>query len=227
MAGRRSAGPAAALAGLTAAVAVLLVGLPVAAEGPGPEGPEAEVVAPEVGAAMVAPEAGAATVAPEAGAAAVAPEAGTAMVAPEAGVAQEPKRGPVTSLPLPRYVSLRAETANARRGPSLSHRVDWQFVRRGWPLQITAEYGHWRRVRDVEGASGWVHHSLLTGVRTVVFTGGTLEPLHVTTSETSAIRAYVEPGVVARLDRCDGAWCRVTVGGRDGWARRAALWGAE
>jgi SH3-like domain-containing protein len=202
MAGRRSAGPAAALAGQAAvfAVGVFLGAVPVAAEGPGPEGPEAEVVAPGVGAEVPAPAAGA---------------------------GQEPARGPVTSLPLPRFVSLRAETANARRGPSLSHRVDWEFVRRGWPLQITAEYGHWRRVRDVEGAGGWVHHSLLSGVRTVVFAGGALEPLHVTTSETSAIRAYVEPGVVARLDRCDGAWCRVTAEGADGWVRRAALWGAD
>jgi SH3-like domain-containing protein len=194
MSGRRPAGPAVARAGLAAAVALLLGGGPLAAEGPGPEGPEAG-----------------------AGAAA----------APGAQEAPDAARGPVTSLPLPRYVSLRAETANARRGPSLSHRVDWEFVRRGWPLQITAEYGHWRRVRDAEGAGGWVHHSLLSGVRTVVFAGEALEPVHVTASETSAIRAYAEPGVVARLDRCDGAWCRVTAEGTDGWVRRAALWGAE
>ena len=59
-------------------------------------------------------------------------------------------RGPVTNLPLPRFVSMRAETANARRGPSLDQRVDWEFVRRGLPLEVTAEYGQWRRVRDAE-----------------------------------------------------------------------------
>jgi SH3-like domain-containing protein len=210
MAGRRLARLAAAVAG---AVALLAAGAAVPQE-VGPEGPEAAVVAPEAGKGAVAPEASGAAVAPEASGAAVAPEA-------------EPARGPVTSLPLPRYVSLRAETANARRGPSLSHRVDWEFVRRGWPLQITAEYGHWRRVRDVEGAGGWVHHSLLSGVRTVVFAGDALVPLHVTTSETSAIRAYVEPGVVARLDRCEAEWCRVMTDSADGWTRRTMLWGAE
>jgi SH3-like domain-containing protein len=147
----------------------------------------------------------------------------------EASVAagEAEQRGPVTNLPLPRYVSLRAETANARRGPSLSHRVDWEFRRAGWPLQITAEYGHWRRVRDVEGAGGWVHHSLLSGTRTAVFAGSSLVPLHVTQSETSAIRAYAEPGVVARLIRCEAEWCRVTVERADGWVRRDTLWGPD
>jgi SH3-like domain-containing protein len=140
---------------------------------------------------------------------------------------EEVRRGPVTHLPLPRYVSLRADSANARRGPSLSHRVDWEFQRRGWPLQITAEHGHWRRVRDVEGAGGWMHHSLLSGVRTAVVVGHQLAPLYAGQGENTAVRAFVEPGVVARFDRCDGDWCRVSVGGTEGWAARERLWGVD
>ena len=88
-----------------------------------------------------------------------------------------PTRGPVTNLPLPRFVSMRAESANARRGPSLDQRVDWEFVRRGLPLEITAEYGQWRRVRDAEGDGGWVHHALLSGVRTALVRGEAPVPL--------------------------------------------------
>ncbi|CAN5811819.1 SH3 domain-containing protein [soil metagenome] len=136
-------------------------------------------------------------------------------------------RGPVTSLPLPRFVSLRAETANARRGPSLTHRVDWAFQHRGWPLRITAEYGHWRRVSDVDGAGGWVHHSLLSGVRMVVLRGDGLLALHASPSEAARITAYAEPGVVARLDSCEDGWCRIAADGADGWISRPALWGIE
>lgn len=136
-------------------------------------------------------------------------------------------RGPVTDLPLPRFVSLRAETANARRGPSLSHRVDWTFMRRGWPLQVTAEYGQWRRVRDAEGAEGWVHHSLLSGTRTVVVAADALVPLRTTRSDASAVLAYIEPGVVARLEACDGAWCRVDAAGAEGWVPDGVLWGVD
>ena len=84
--------------------------------------------------------------------------------------AEPAKKGPVTNLPMPRYVSLKAGEANARRGPSLSHKIDWVYKRRGVPLEIYAEYENWRRVRDYEGAGGWIHYSLLSGVRTVLIT---------------------------------------------------------
>ena len=58
------------------------------------------------------------------------------------------ERGTITELPLPRYVSLKASEGNVRRGPSLTHKIDWVLTRRGMPLEITAEFGHWRRVRD-------------------------------------------------------------------------------
>ena len=64
----------------------------------------------------------------------------------------ETVRGPVTNLPLPRYVSTKSTEVNVRRGPSLSHRIDWVFKRRAMPLEIIGEYGHWRRVRDRDGA---------------------------------------------------------------------------
>jgi SH3-like domain-containing protein len=134
-------------------------------------------------------------------------------------------RGPVTNLPLPRFVSMRAEEANARRGPSLDQRVDWRFVRRGLPLEVTAEYGHWRRVRDAEGYGGWVHHTLLSGVRTGVVVADAPVPLHADPEERAAVRALAEPGVVGRIEACEGDWCAIAAAGFEGWLPRAALWG--
>jgi SH3-like domain-containing protein len=147
-------------------------------------------------------------------------------LAPIVGRADEAEaRGPVTNLPLPRFVSIRAETANARRGPSLSHRVDWEFLRRGWPVEVTAEYGHWRRVRDVDGVGGWVHYTLLSGQRTVLVRGDGQVPLRAEPSETGEVRAMAEPGVVAALGECEASWCRVSAEGIEGWVARGALWG--
>lgn len=137
-------------------------------------------------------------------------------------VAEE--RGPVTNLPLPRFVSLKASEANVRRGPSLTHRIDWVFVRRDMPLRITAEHGHWRRVQDREGAGGWVHYSLLSGVRTVIVEEDGL-PLRARPVERALATALLQAGVVARLGECRADWCRLTAGGHRGWARKAGLWG--
>ncbi|WP_238364983.1 SH3 domain-containing protein [Mesobacterium pallidum] len=133
-------------------------------------------------------------------------------------------KGPVTNLPLPRFVSMKAAEGNVRRGPSLSHRIDWVFVRRDMPLEITAEYGHWRRVRDRDGAGGWIHYSLLSGVRTVLIEDQVID-LHVRPDEKAPVEARLEHGVIAKLGECDRDWCRLSSGGYRGWTRKTALWG--
>jgi SH3-like domain-containing protein len=133
-------------------------------------------------------------------------------------------RGSVTNLPLPRYVSLKVAEGNARRGPSLSHRIDWVFVRRDMPLEITGEYEHWRRVRDRDGAGGWVHYSLLSGVRTVIVTEA-MTDLRARPEPDAPVVARAEGGLVARLGPCGVDWCRISAGVHKGWTDKAGLWG--
>lgn len=135
-----------------------------------------------------------------------------------------PAIGPETNLPLPRFVSLRANEANVRRGPSLSHRIDWVFQRRDMPLQVIAEYGHWRRVIDRDGQGGWVHYRMLSGARTVVIEGEKAA-LRARPEATSIENAMLEPGVVARLGDCTPQWCQLTAGGFRGWVPKTQLWG--
>lgn len=135
-------------------------------------------------------------------------------------------KGAVTNLPIPRYVSMKAAEGNVRRGPSLSHQIDWVLTRRDMPLQITAEHGHWRRVQDRDGVGGWVHYSLLSGNRTVIVEKDMLT-LHSRPDPTTPITAALEQGVVARLGDCTLDWCRLSTGGYKGWARKEALWGVK
>jgi len=137
-----------------------------------------------------------------------------------------PERGPVTNLPLPRYVSTKSAEVNVRRGPSLTHRIDWVFERRGMPLEIIGEYGHWRRVRDRDGAGGWVHYSLLSGIRTVIIDQDMLV-LHRSADPDSEPMAIAESGVIARLGKCKPAWCRITAEGHKGWVEKTTLWGVR
>jgi SH3-like domain-containing protein len=133
-------------------------------------------------------------------------------------------RGPVTNLPMPRYVSLKANEANVRRGPSLSHRIDWVFQRRNMPLRVIGEYGHWRRVVDREGMGGWVHYSLLSGNRTVIIDQDMLTLRQRPEAQGMEI-AHLELGVIADLGECGPEWCRLRAGGYRGWAQKTALFG--
>ncbi|MFN3273525.1 MAG: SH3 domain-containing protein [Paracoccus sp. (in: a-proteobacteria)] len=140
--------------------------------------------------------------------------------------APEALRGPVTNLPLPRYVSLKGNEGNARRGPSLSHRIDWVFRHAGMPLRVTAEFGHWRRVEDRDGAGGWVHYALLSGVRTALVTQDMLE-LRTRPTGNADVVARAEAGAILRLGECNPDWCRVSGGGQRGWVPKPSIWGVD
>ncbi len=135
-------------------------------------------------------------------------------------------RGPVTNLPLPRFVSLKAGEGNARRGPSFSHRIDWVFKHRHMPLRVIGEYQHWRRVQDRDGASGWMHYSLLSGVRTVIVEEDSISLLTKADPD-SSVTAILERDVIARLEKCVGDWCRISVDTYQGWVPRQVLWGVS
>ncbi|MEN5084538.1 SH3 domain-containing protein [Bosea sp. TWI1241] len=154
-------------------------------------------------------------------------------LASAAGAAQDLAIGQVSKLPIPRYVSLKSDRVNLREGPSKEHRTSWVFQRAGLPVEITAEFETWRRVRDADGTEGWVLHSLLSGRRTVlvapwVKTKGETFALRASADDGSAVRATLEPGVIANVRSCTGGtdgWCRVTVGKVEGHIRQDRLWG--
>lgn len=139
---------------------------------------------------------------------------------------RDPNRGPVTNLPLPRYVSLKGGTGNARRGPSLSHRIDWVFRHSGLPLRVVAEFGQWRRVEDQDGAGGWVHYSLLSGVRTAIVRQDLID-LRSRPDLDASVIAKAEAGAIVRLHECDMDWCRVSGGGEKGWVQKGGIWGVD
>ncbi|MFC2980210.1 SH3 domain-containing protein [Roseicyclus marinus] len=139
---------------------------------------------------------------------------------------RDPTVGAVTGFPIPRYVSIKAAEANARRGPSRSHRIDWVFQRRDMPVMVVAEHGHWRRVVDRDGVGGWVHYTLLSGERTAIVEAARL-PLYQRPDTGSMIRAEAERGVIGSLRECHGDWCEMEVAGFRGWVEVNGLWGVD
>jgi len=136
--------------------------------------------------------------------------------------------GPKSGLPVPRFVSLKSDRVNVRQGPTRDHAVAWIFTRQGLPVEITAEYDNWRRVRDTDGQEGWVFHSMLSGRRTALvapWARDALLDLHRRPDPESPVIARLEPKVLADVAECTGAWCRVKVGSVSGHIRQDSLWG--
>lgn len=144
----------------------------------------------------------------------------------QSAVARDPSKGAVTNLPVPRFVTLKTGEGNARRGPGPAHRIDWVFTTAGMPLRITAEYENWRRVEDADGMGGWVHYTLLSGVRSILVTEDMAE-FRAQPDAGSNVVYQTEMGVIGRLQQCITDWCQVSVAGEKGWVRKSSLWGVE
>lgn len=134
-----------------------------------------------------------------------------------------------SGLQVPRFVSLKSDRVNVRKGPSKEHAVSWVFSRAGLPVEVVAEFENWRQIRDSEGSEGWVFHALLSGRRTClvmpwVKTRETIT-LYDDPSASSDVVARLEPGVLGSVHTCDGTWCNFTVGGFTGWIEQERLWG--
>ena len=133
-----------------------------------------------------------------------------------------------SGLPVPRFVSLKVDRVNVRGGPDKDHDVSWIYTRVGWPVEITAEFENWRRIRDSDGSEGWVYHSLLSGKRMAAVqlkSKTDLAPLHAKPDAQSAVTARLQSGVLGSVKHCNGSWCRLTGDGFDGWIEQQRLWG--
>lgn len=157
----------------------------------------------------------------------------TLLADPSSALAQQVGARPVdappplrrgTGLPLPRFATLRSDETNVRAGPSTRYPIEWVFKRKAMPVEIVAEYENWRKIRDWQGAGGWVHQSLLTGRRTVTVSAREAT-LYKTPATNATEIARLQTEVICQVKSCNGEWCRVQVGAYAGWIERTKVWG--
>ena len=134
-----------------------------------------------------------------------------------------------SGLPVPRFVSLRSDKVNLRQGPSRDYPVNWLFKRINLPVEIIAEYEHWRKIRDSQGSEGWVFYRLLSGRRTALVMPWEKEKkilrLQTKPSAEGQLVAKIESGAMVTINECNGKWCSVEVSKINGWLPQGKLWG--
>lgn len=123
-----------------------------------------------------------------------------------------------------RFVSLRSDEVNVRVGPGVRYPIKWKFRQKLIPVEVVQEYDTWRKIRDWEGAEGWVHKAMLSNRRSIIITGRGVTLRRRSSDDAPAV-ARLARGIVARLEKCTPAWCRVEVDGYEGWLRREGFWG--
>jgi SH3-like domain-containing protein len=137
-------------------------------------------------------------------------------------LAAEP--GEEDKLPIPRFVSISSDKANVRTGPGERYPIDWVFVKKGMPVEVVAEFGNWRKIKDQDGSVGWVYRALLSGQRNAIVIGGQ-RAVYVEPDSAAKAVFYADAGVMGRLKRCKSGWCEITVKNLTGWIPKTQIWG--
>ncbi len=129
-----------------------------------------------------------------------------------------------SGLPVPRFGSVRSGRVFVRAGPGKQYPVTVVLVRPGLPVEIVHEWNVWRKVRLVDGSTGWVDRAMLSTERTIQIRGGT-RTLYARPDRTAPPVWRAQAGVTARITLCEGDWCRVEAEGRAGYLPREEGYG--
>ena len=112
--------------------------------------------------------------------------------------------------------SISSPKVNVRAGPGTNFPILWVFKMQGYPIKTTAKYGHWYKIKDVEGEEGWIHQMFVSQLETAVVRGPQPATLYKDRDGTYPL-LKLEAGVLVLLKRCALGLCEVEVSGEEGW----------
>lgn len=127
----------------------------------------------------------------------------------------------------PYWASIASGEAMTRTGPGRNYPGVWLYKRRDLPVKVIQVYESWRKVEDPDGEQGWMLVTLMSGTRTGMVKPGQPRDVRVKPDAAAAVRYRAEPGVVGRIDHCDGQWCHIKFGNREGYVAQGDLFGTN
>ena len=132
---------------------------------------------------------------------------------------------PITGFCLPRWVSLKSDDVDGRRGPGTDYPALFVYHVRGLPVQVIEETTEWRRICDPDGGVVWVNRSMIDGRRTAMALGQAPAAMRRSANAAAPLVGLLTPRALASVRRCAGGWCKISAQGRGGWVEAASLWG--
>ena len=135
--------------------------------------------------------------------------------------------GKETGLEIPRYVSLKSDDANIRVGPSKNYPIEIKYVKRNYPLEVLEEYEEWRKVEDFDNNIGWIHKSLISGIRTGIVLSNDNKTIKLLNTLKGNVIGEIGSGNIVFLEKCKIDWCLVSSGNFKGWMDKKYIWGVK
>ena len=135
------------------------------------------------------------------------------------------KTGSVTGLKIPRFVSLKSDDVNLRVGPSTNYPITLKYITQNLPLEIIDEFDAWRKAKDHEGTTGWLHKSLIKGDRFVLTGYKSDKKIDLYNRPNGKIIGTIKKNNILDLKTCLLKWCKISQNEVRGWLLKKNIWG--
>ena len=123
-----------------------------------------------------------------------------------------------------KYLSLKNNEVNLRHGPSFEHPIKLIYKKKYLPLEILDQSESWRKIKDFDNNSGWIHISQLSKKQTAInFKNNSI--LFKKPTIYSKPIARLETGRLILINKCNVKWCKISSGKYNGWILKNSLWG--
>ena len=122
------------------------------------------------------------------------------------------------------FLSLKNNKVNLRQGPSFEYPIKLTYKKKYLPILILGKSETWRKIKDFESNSGWIHVSQLSKKKSAINKKNNSVLYKKPTIYSKPI-AKLEIGRLVLIKKCQTKWCKITSGEFKGWVFKSSLWG--
>ncbi|MAJ85932.1 MAG: hypothetical protein CL687_03055 [Candidatus Pelagibacter sp.] len=122
------------------------------------------------------------------------------------------------------FLTLRNDKVNLRQGPSFDYPIKIFYKKKFLPVLIQEKSDNFRKIRDHENNSGWIHISQLSKKKAAI----NIDDLSILFSRPTMFSkpvARLEKGKLCLIKKCKNNWCKIKIDGLSGWMKKESLWG--
>ena len=122
------------------------------------------------------------------------------------------------------FLSLKKDEVNLRQGPSFEYPIKLIYKKKYLPVIILDKSGPWKKIKDFENNTGWIHTVLLSKKKSAINIKNN-SVLYKKPTIFSKPIAKLETGRLVLIKKCKVKWCKITSGDYGGWLLKNSLWG--
>ena len=122
------------------------------------------------------------------------------------------------------FLTLRYDKVHLRQGPSREYPIKILYKKKFLPVLIQDKSDNFRKIRDHENNSGWIHVSQLSKKKAAIVIDEQLIMFKNPTIYSKPI-AVLKKGRLAKIIKCKEIWCKAKSDKYKGWIKKDSLWG--